>query len=146
MPLQDSPSLKDIKNGYKAPPDPGKSINRTRAILVVVILLLLVLTGISFMGSDLAASKARNGSITGFAVNEAGNPVQVEVMVFGTDNWILSGENGYFEIPHAPVGEQSVIVAYDKIATEVDVLVDPGAENLLGMVTVPTELLIFVDE
>lgn len=109
-------------------------------------LLVLVLAMVNFMQSDLAVVLARKGSISGFAVNEAGTPIQVEVLVFGTAINVLSDENGFFIIENVPAGEQSVIIAYGNIATEVDTAVEPGVENILGTVTIPTDLLIFVDE
>ena len=101
---------------------------------------------VNFMKSDIAEVLAQKGSISGYAVNEDGSPIQVEVLVFGTDINYLSDENGFFIIENVPAGEQSVIIAYGNIATEVDTTVKPGVENILGTVTVPTDLLIFVDE
>jgi len=47
---------------------------------------------------------------------------------------------------NAPEGMQDVIVAYGLIATEVEVVVQPGAENNIGTVTVPTEEAKFLEE
>jgi hypothetical protein len=45
-----------------------------------------------------------------------------------------------------PGGERSIIVAYGIIATEEVLIVEPGEENSLGTVVVPTELLTYVEE
>jgi hypothetical protein len=146
MSLQDSPSLSDFSKGFQPPPDPEKGKKRTRIILLFFGLLVLVLAMANFMQSDLAVALARKGSVTGLAVNEAEFPIQVEVLVFGTDINVLSDEKGFFTIENVPAGKQSIIVAYGNIATEVEVTVEPGIETMLGTVTVPTDLLIFVDE
>ena len=136
MTLQDSPSLHDFSEGYNPPPDPEIRKKRIRIIIGIVGLLMLVFTGIRFKQSDLAASLARKAIVTGYGVDESGTPIQVEVLVFGTDINILSDEDGFFLVDNVPVGEQSVIVAYGNIATEVDITVNPGVENSIGVVTV----------
>jgi hypothetical protein len=106
----------------------------------------LILAAANIMQSDIALNLSRRGSLKGNAVDKAGDPIQVEVLIFGTDINVLSDKNGYFLVENVPGGEQSVIVAYGNIAAEVDIDIDPSAENSLGVVTVPTELAIFVDE
>ena len=145
MSLQDSPSLEDFSEGYTPPPDPEKGKKRVRILLGIVSLLVLVLAVINFMQSDIAEVLVQKGSISGIAVNEEGFPIQVEVLVFGTDIKGLSDEKGIFIIENVPSGQKAVIVAYGNIATEVDAMVVPGVENTLGIITVPTKLLIFVD-
>lgn len=146
MTLQDSPSLSDFSDGYTPPPDPDKGIKRARVIIGLISLLILGLGMINFTQSDLAVKYARKGSIAGFAVDETGNPIQVEVLVFNTNISVHSDQVGYFVIKNVPGGEQSIIVAYGNIAAEKKVVVAPGTENNLGMVTMPTDLLIFVDK
>ncbi|NQU63314.1 MAG: carboxypeptidase regulatory-like domain-containing protein [SAR324 cluster bacterium] len=146
MSLQDSPSLEDFSEGYSPPPDPEKRKKRSRIFLVIASLLVLLLVVVNFLQSDLAANLSQKGSVSGRAVNESGVPIQVEVLLFGTDIHVLSDENGFFIVENVPVGEHSVIVAYGNIATEVKLRVELGSENRLGMVTVPTDLLVFVDE
>jgi len=146
MSYQDPPKLEDFKNGYQPPRDPAKGKKITRIIIGVIGVIILALAVINFMGSEIGKGLAGKGTITGFAVDEAGSPIQVEVLVFGTNINVLSDENGYFEINNAPEGMQDVIVAYGLIATEVEVVVQPGAENNIGTVTVPTEEAKFLEE
>jgi hypothetical protein len=146
MSLQDSPSLEDYSDGILTPSDPEKGKKGAWILIVLIGLVLLILVGVKFAQSGLPVEIARRGTLSGNAVNEAGQPIQVEVLVFKTDINVLSDENGYFVIENVPSGQQSVIVAYGSIAAEVDVMVDPGVEYSLGKVTVPTELLEFVDE
>lgn len=147
MTLQDSPSLDDYKNGYQKPPDPEKGKKSIRYVLGSITLFVLILAGVNFMKSSQADIMTRKGSIIGYAVDESENPIQVEVLVFGTDIKVLSNQNGFFEIDNVPAGEQSVIVAYDIIAAEEKVTVESGKISDLGSVEVPTEdLALFVDE
>jgi len=145
MSLQDAPKLEDFKNGYQPPRDPEKGKKITRIIIGIIGVIILILAVVNFMGSEIGMSLAGKGAVTGFAVDEAGSPIQVEVLVFGTNINVLSDENGYFEISNAPEGKQDVIVAYGVIATEVEVVIEPGAEINIGTVTVPTEEAKFFD-
>ncbi len=142
MALQDAPSLEEFKDGYKKLPDPGKGKQRARVLIGIIAVLILILAGVRFMQT---LQSTRTGTITGNAVDEAGDPIQVEVLVFDTNIHTVSDENGYFIVENIPAGEQAVIIAYDVIATEVVVEVSPSIENMLGMVTVPTEELRFFE-
>jgi len=147
MPLQDSPSLEDVSKGkYKAPIDPDVARKRTRIFVGILVFVVLVLAGINFMQSDMAANLSRKGMVFGSAVDENDQPIQVEVFVYGTRIQELSDENGNFLLESVPVGEQSFIVAYGDIAAEVRATVSATAENDLGTVTVPTDLAIFIGD
>ena len=86
------------------------------------------------------AAFAGQGSVSGFAVNEKGEPILVDVLVFGTELKVSSDENGYFEIKNVPAGERSIIIAYERIGTEEIVLVEASKNTELGTVIVPTEM------
>lgn len=146
MNLQDSPSLDDFSDGYQPPPDPEARRKRIRLILLILSLFVFILGFSNFYQSDVAAYLAQKGSISGFAVDESGRPIQVEIIIFGTNIIGLSDENGYFNIRNVPAGEHSVIVAYGSIAAEVGTIVHANGESNVGTITVPTELAKFVDE
>lgn len=146
MRLQDSPSLEDFSGGLMTTPEPEKGRKGARFLMILLALIIAALLGVKLFQSDLPAQLAGRGTLSGQAVNEAGEPVPVEVLVFGTDILVPSDENGYFVVEGAPSGEQSVIVAYGSIAAEIELTVQPGVDNALGTVTVPTELLELVDE
>jgi hypothetical protein len=132
--------IPDLTNGfvYNEPKPEGNTKLRLILIAVVGVLFLLILVG---MGqSSLRSNLQATGSINGYAVNEIGMPIQVEVMVYGTDIMVMSDEIGYFEIDGVPAGERSVIVAYGYIASEVIIEVAANDETSVGYVTVPVSL------
>ena len=145
MSLQDSPSLEDFKNGYKEPPDPQINKKRITIIIGVLVVLVVVLLIVGFLQSDMAVVLSGKGTVTGYAVDENGNPIRVEVLVFDTNILEVSDEEGYFILRDVPAGKQDIIVAADEIATEVEVNVISGGEVTIGTVTVPTNLSVFID-
>ena len=146
MALQDSPSIEHISESNFESPEPEKNNRRVWILLGVIGLILLGILGVQFAQSDMAAQFARSGSVSGTAVNENGDPIPVEILIFSTDIQAQSNENGEFLIDNVPSGEQSIIIAYGSVATEIDLEITPGVENPLGTITVPTELLYYFDE
>mgnify|MGYP000123793583 FL=1 len=141
MSLEDSPSLEDFSDDFLSPPpDKADKKKRFSVTLVAFVLLIAILLGINFAQSGAYAQLAGKGSLSGYAVNESGDAILVEIFVFGTDIAGLSGDDGYFEIENIPAGERSIIIAYGDIATENIASINAGAKTDLGSVTVPTEL------
>ena len=141
MSLEDSPSLEDFSDDFLSPPpDKVDKKRRFSLILVSLVLLIVILLGINFAQSGAYAQLAGKGSLSGYAVNESGDAIAVEIFIFCTDITGLSGDDGYFEIKNVPSGERSVIIAFGDIATEKIVILDAGGNTDLGTVTVPTEL------
>jgi hypothetical protein len=141
MPLETSPSFEEVSNNNLKSSKPEKSHHPTRVILIIITLIVLGLLGATFMQDGLPTAIRRKGIISGSAVNESGQAIPVEVLVYKTDIWVQSDANGKFFVEGVPAGEQSIIVAYDRIAAEVKIDIQPGVENSLGTVIVPTELL-----
>jgi hypothetical protein len=141
MSLEDSPSLEDFSDDFLSPPpDKADKKKRFSIILVSLVLLIVILLGINFAQSGAYAQLAGKGSLSGYAVNENGEAIAVEIFIFGTDISGLSGSDGYFEIENVPAGERSVIIAFGDIATEEIVTLSSGTNTDLGTVTVPTKL------
>jgi hypothetical protein len=130
----------DLSKGfvYNEPKPEGNT--KLRLILIAVIGVLFLLVLLRMGQSSLRTNLQATGSVNGYAVNEIGMPIQVEVMVYGTDIMVTSDEIGYFEIDGVPVGERSVIVAYGYIASEVIIEVVANDESSVGYVTVPVSL------
>jgi len=141
MPLEKSPSFEEVSSNNLRSPKPKKNNSPTRIALIIITLILLILLGATFMQDGLPTTLRRKGAISGAAVNEVGQAIPVEVIVYNTDIWIQSNTDGTFFIEGVPAGEQSIIVAFDRIAAEVKMGIKPGVENSLGTVVVPTELL-----
>lgn len=140
MTLQDSPTLEDFSDDFLTPPaDKPDKDKRFRVILVGLAFLIIILLGINFTKSNDYAVLAGKGTVSGYAVNESGVAIQVEVLIFGTEIIALSDDTGYFSVENIPAGERSIIIAYGNIATEEIVVVAAGGNTDLGTVTVPTE-------
>ena len=137
MSLQDSPSLDDYKDGLPASSSDSKQ-KSTLAVVIIGILvsLVVILSLVKFFQSDTAATLLGKGTVTGNAVNEFGNPITVDVFVLGSSVEGKSDVNGYFSLSGVPSGEQSIIVAYGVVGTEVVVDVVAGEETSLGEVVV----------
>ncbi|HET59573.1 MAG TPA: carboxypeptidase regulatory-like domain-containing protein [Chloroflexi bacterium] len=133
-------AIPDLSKGfvYNEPKPEGNT--KLRLILIAVIGVLFLLVLLRLGQSSLRTNLQATGSINGYAVNEIGMPIRVEVMVYGTDILVMSDEIGYFEIDGVPVGERSVIVAFGYIASEVIVEVAANDETSVGHVTVPVSL------
>ena len=132
---------KDFSKGFVYH-GPGEEPHSKKPWLFVGLLftlsLLLVIVTIIQNGIGLAAN--RFGDVTGFAVDESGTPIQVEISVYGTDLKMISDEYGFFRLNDVPAGDQSVIVAYGRIASEVKVNVKADNVTDVGAVVVQTSL------
>lgn len=142
MKLENSPSIEDsgVQEGR-----PKKENRRLRILLSAVVGILVLLLGGTFLLRGLSFGFGGRGIVSGTAVNEAGQPIPVQVMVLGTDIFLPSDATGHFIIENVPAGKQSIIVAYEEIAAEVEVSVKANTENSIGTVTVPTNLLELID-
>jgi hypothetical protein len=140
MKLESSPSIEQFADGMPEPPPDHtgrkKIVRIMLAILGIIIIGLLVKTVIQ---SDAVQQYSRKGSISGYATDENGNPIQVELFVFGTDIEQLSDENGFFQIDDVPAGDQSIIIAYGLIAVEEKLTVTSGTDSFLGTIIIPTD-------
>ncbi|MCP5099284.1 MAG: hypothetical protein GY943_27340 [Chloroflexi bacterium] len=143
MKLESSPSLEDFADSVPEPP-PDRT-GRNKVIRIIIAILSLIILGLlvtTIIQSDTVQQLLRKGSFSGFAVDANENPVQVELFVFGTDIELFSDENGYFQVNNVPIGEQSVIIAVDLVAIEVNLLIEANKNSDLGTVTIPTDIQI----
>ena len=141
MSLESSPTFEN-SGVVESPPAPKKN-PLVRVLLGIVGVILVVLLGISITQNGLPSFGS--GTVSGSAVDFAGKPISVEVFVFGTDILVQSDANGNFVLEDVPAGEQSLIVSYGEIAAEEKLIVRANAENAIGTVTVPTDLLDLLD-
>lgn len=141
MPLEQSPSFDEISQQELQPQKPGKKTSPVRFVLIIITLVILALLAATIAQNGLPAALRGRGTVSGSAIDEAGKTIPVEVLVFDTNIQVQSDDNGTFYIEGVPAGKQSIIVAYDRIATEVVVDIKPNVENPLGTITVPTSLI-----
>lgn len=141
MTLENSPSFEE--SGVQEIQEAPKVNPRIRILLIVVGVLLVALLGVTAAQNGLLTFGS--GTVSGQAVNHAGEPIMVDVLVFGTDILVSSDANGNFVLENVPAGEQAIIVAYGEIAAEERITVKANADNALGTVSVPTDLLELLD-
>lgn len=133
MSLENSPALDEYKDGLPEKLPPSRGPRKTaRSIIAILVILTLVLAAANFVqsSSDLAVF-IRKGTITGYVVDEATQPLIVDVYVLGTDIETRTDASGYFEIQGVPVGKQSIAVATDVTGDEFEVEVVAG--SIVGM-------------
>lgn len=133
MSFEESPSLDFYKDGLPSNlPDPSRRkriIRKVTAALVVVVLGLLVFN----LWQDGAFSiLAGTGSVTGFAFDDQGLPIQAEVSVADGDASTRSDESGYFVLSGVPSGGQMLVIGYRAIGREVPVDVVAGQTVDIG--------------
>ncbi len=132
MPLDQSPSLNDYKNGIppKRPSNQRKKLvwRLIGALMVIV----LVLGGINIIQDGGTNPFASTGAIRGIAVNENGVPVEAKIFILGTDIQGQADQEGYFHIDGIPTGQQSVVVAQHGSGREYPATIQEGYTTDLG--------------
>lgn len=132
MPLDQSPSLNDYKNGIP-PKRPGnqrkKLVWRLIGALIVIV---LVLGGINIIQDGGANPFASTGAIRGIAVNENGVPVEAKIFILGTDIQGQADQDGHFHLDGIPTGGQAVVVAYRGSGREYPVSIKENQTTDLG--------------
>ena len=141
MTLENSPSFEESGVQEIEKPKDGKL--RILLLSGIVALLAIVLIGVILAQNGML--NFGSGSISGQAVNAAGDPIMVDVLVFGTNILVSSDATGNFVVDNVPAGDQQIIIAYGEIATEEHINVKRNTNNTLGIVTVPTDLLDLLD-
>jgi hypothetical protein len=123
----------------------GTQSPRTQPRLIlgsVLLVLVIAFAALQLLQNNVSADNTMTatGSVSGYAVNAEGVPIQAEIFVYGTDIAITSLDNGYFKLHRVPVGKQSIIVAHGVMAEEVKVTVEADQEIVVDTVTIPTDL------
>jgi hypothetical protein len=139
MKLDDSPSLEDYTDGIP-PESTGKSEGKGPIAIILwsLVILIVILLGVNFAQGNAIGQFIGAGTLSGQAINESGQPIKVDVLVFGTKVIEQSDKTGFFKISGIPSGQQSIIVAYGDIATEIIVMINAGQTTDMGVVEVPT--------
>ena len=133
MGFQDSPSLGDYSNGLPSElPDPSRKQKGAWGIIAFLSIIVLVLLGITFLRSGVAAVVAGTGTITGKVLGEQNQPIEAEIIVLGTEIEGMANPEGYFEISGIPAGHRSVAVVYEDSGWEFPTKVNPGQVTHMG--------------
>jgi hypothetical protein len=137
MPLENSPSLDDYKEGM---PEklPDSNINRRRLLVVMGILLLIILIveGVNFLRSPLGVILRGQATIQGQVVNQLGQPIPAEIIILETRKSVVAGNDGRFVMENVPAGQISVVADYQGTGVEIPVSLNAGSNFDLGQIRV----------
>ena len=139
MPLEDSPSIDQFKNGIPdnlpSPSDQKKIVNY---IIYTLVVLIIILGGLSLLKTNNRLQLAGSSAISGYAVNEYDQPVSAEVFISGANEYVIADVNGYFQIKGIPAGDYSIIVGYNYVGSEYPVKVNAGENTNMGYLKAPS--------
>ena len=138
MPLENSPSLDDFNTGL---PDeltnPASKKNATRILIYALLGLFSVLGIVSLLKSNNIIQLTKNGSVTGYVINEYNQPVSAEVFIPVLDKTCTTDQTGYFKLDNIPTGDYSLVVGYNFVGNEYPISVTPGSNITLGEIYAP---------
>ena len=127
MSFNESPSLKDYQDGIPIKQvDPSRRKRITRAILIILVAMSLVLCIRDLIVSGSMNVLLGKGAVGGRVFNQEGAPLAGEVFILGMDQEVKISSDGYFLLEGIPAGYQSVVVAYNGTAEEYPVEIIPG--------------------
>ena len=142
MPLEDSPSLENYKEGMPANlPNPEQRRRRLLWIIGLLLAVILVVQAINFLRSPLGVVLRGQATIRGQVVNQLGQPIPAEVIVMENRLAVIAGSDGRFVIPNAPAGQISIVADYQGVGVEVPVNLKPGDDLDIGSIRVAATAL-----
>lgn len=135
MALENSPSLDEFEDGIpKKLSDPSARRKRIRILAWLLLALLLVFFGVSFLNSNAASFLAGKGNITGQALDDIGNPFQGYIFILGTELETSTQPDGTFLIENVPAGSRVVVLANEYAGYEFPVQVVAGETIAIGQI------------
>ena len=135
MSFENSPSLDEFQDGIPEKlSDPSASKKRIRTLIVVLLVSLLVLFASVFANSDAAAVLSGQGSVTGLALDENGNPFQGYIFIMGTDIEVETQPDGTFLVENVPAGARTLVLANEYSGYEFPVQVIAGGTVPIGQI------------
>ncbi|MGQ9502680.1 MAG: carboxypeptidase-like regulatory domain-containing protein [Anaerolineae bacterium] len=147
MPLEDSPSLEEYRQGIPPLPEETRGVEkpprRTRrlgwwlaiAALAVVALALALWN----MGqTDSSITEAGFGDVMGSVVDAAGNPVQAEILVDVGNIQVQADSGGHFRLTNVPAGRRVLLIGYMYMAREYVVTVKTNTTVDVGQIVMPS--------
>jgi hypothetical protein len=137
MPLEDSPSLVEYKEGMPEKlPDP---LNRRRRLLIIIgifLAIILVVQAINFFRSPLGVILRGQATIQGQVINQLGQPIPAEIIVLETRKSVVAGNDGRFVMENVPAGQISVVADYQGTGVEVAVSLNAGSNFDMGQIRI----------
>lgn len=126
MNFEQSPSLRDFKNGLRQDLPSKKGLTRQQWIILVLLIMVIALAALVWVRSDSNQLVRGVGSVRGMIVDDRGQPFQGEIYVLGTEIVATSDPGGFFQVNGVPAGRQYLIVADQRIGHEFQIAVLPG--------------------
>jgi hypothetical protein len=134
MTHENSPSLALYEEGLPDHlPDPNAGRRRFRLILYVVGSTVFILVVVNLW---LSLVTAGTGMITGYVLDETGQPVTAEVIVVDQGIVVETDEEGYFLMSGIPSGQHTIVVGYLLAGVEREVTVSADQTTDIGIVEV----------
>ena len=137
MPLEESPSLDQYKQGFQL--DNRKPQNTRRVAWIIIAILSFISISLAtfiFINNQSFEKYAGTGTVTGLVVGERNQPIEAKVLILGTEIEGESDIEGFFEINEVPTGEQSVVVLYQGIGWENSITIISGQVTNIGRIKV----------
>ena len=137
MPVEDSPKLEQFSQGIPEHlPGGPRKMTPVRWVLVGLIVAAVALGAANLIRRGALAGLASSGTVTGWVLDETGQPVQAEAFWVGSTDRAAADAAGRFTLAGVPPGEQVVVVAYRMLGREVPVTVQAGQTHDVGVVRV----------
>ncbi len=145
MPLESSPSIKELETSRDGtPPEAPKPKGQRRGFWTLILVLLLLVLG-------LAAAKwikegglvrfAGTGVVTGVVVDETGQPLPAVAIILGTALETQAGADGRFELGGVPAGDRILVIGYKYVGWEYPIRVEGGATVDVGRLVIEVPLV-----
>ncbi len=148
MPLEESPSLAEYRQGIPPLPEKPRSIGepprRTKRLgwwlaiaALTMIALALAAWNILRMG-NVPNSEAGFGEVVGRVVDAAGNPVRAEILVDVGNIQAHADPDGRFRLTNVPAGRRVLLIGYMYMAREHFVTVWANTTVDIGEIVMPS--------
>ncbi|MCS7260094.1 MAG: carboxypeptidase-like regulatory domain-containing protein [Anaerolineae bacterium] len=148
MPLEESPSLEEYRQGLpplpEQPRDVAKPPRRIRPLgwwlaiaVLAMIAVALAVWNVLQMNST-PDSEEGFGEVVGRVVDAAGNPVQAEILVDAGNIRTQANADGRFRLTNVPTGRRVLLIGYMYMAREHFVTVRANAVVDIGEIVMPS--------
>lgn len=135
MGFENSPSLKDYEHGLpERPPDSSNTRRKVWGVIGGLVLLVALLALVNLQRGESGILLTGSDVVVGTVVDEAGQPLQADILMLKTDLEVQTDAMGRFELKGAPAGPQTLIVAHLGAGREYPVVVSRGAVTDVGIV------------
>jgi len=126
MSLQDSPTLDDFKEGLEAGSQRSQPSQTRRTIIYALLAALVAVVAWNQVSSRDLAPQQGTAVVVGRVVDENGQPLPAQVMIFGANIQSTANAAGEFRIDDVTPGEVLLVIGYDDTAFQQALILEPG--------------------